>query len=215
LLVNPRGVGSSAGSIHPQGLIIDGDSLYQYAQSLGYPENRIDLYGHSMGGAIAAEVKSCHPRTGGITILDRTFSKVNTLARAYAPRILFGLGATTADWLCNASGWNFNNVKKVQSIQDPIYIFNHEYEEMVQYNADLLSACRSNSQKNVHLTELSTASPSLFPDAFKKRCWPVSDPHMVPLSLCYRKGDPLSATDTQQNRPKLCMYSLLTGPFQG
>lgn len=216
LLMSPRGVGASSGSIHPQGLVMDGESLYQYAQSLGYPEKRIDLYGHSMGGAVAAEVKSLHPKTGGVTILDRTFSTLNAISMAHAKEMMFS-PVRCANWFCNTSGWNFNNVKRTQSIQDPVYIYNHENEYMMRHNVDLLSACRSSPQANVHLTELSSIKPSLalpFPNKFHfLLSSALSDPHMDPLPLCYRKGEPLSPTDAHQNLHALCISSLLQGPF--
>jgi fermentation-respiration switch protein FrsA (DUF1100 family) len=60
-----RGYGESGGSPGEQGLYRDGDAAYRYLREVrGVPAERIVLFGHSLGSAVAIELASRHPAAG-------------------------------------------------------------------------------------------------------------------------------------------------------
>ncbi len=74
-----RGVGLSSESRpieSARDLVRDGDAVYQYVRDhLGVEENRIHVYGRSLGGAVAAETLALQPDWRGALISDRSFSR--------------------------------------------------------------------------------------------------------------------------------------------
>ncbi len=74
-----RGVGISSESRpieSAQDLVKDGDAVYQYVRDhLKTDEERIHVYGHSLGGAVAAETLALQPDWRGRLISDRSFSR--------------------------------------------------------------------------------------------------------------------------------------------
>lgn len=78
LQVNYRGVGRSEGLVSHHGAVVDAASVIAYAKfGLGFPEDRIITFGHSIGGAFGAQAASYFP--GVLMISDRSFG---TLSRA-------------------------------------------------------------------------------------------------------------------------------------
>jgi hypothetical protein len=72
LVFNYRGVGSSKGRVTRDGLILDGDTAFQYIRDkMKVPEEKILLHGHSLGAGIAGEVAALHPYTNYCN--DRSF----------------------------------------------------------------------------------------------------------------------------------------------
>lgn len=219
LLMYPRGVGTSSGTISSRGLLLDGESLYQYAQHLGYAEDRIDLYGQSMGGAVAAHVKSLHPHTGGTVVLDRTFSKLSTVASDHAKNFPFHpVGLVRG--LCHASGWDLDNVSAVKKIRDPVYIYHHEDDWVMRNQGSLYSTFHSQQSSNMHLVKLTSLSHTVLSKApFPKHIQFLQkfhqDPHLMPLPMCLQEGADLSTqpSDIQKNAQALCEHHLLQNPF--
>jgi pimeloyl-ACP methyl ester carboxylesterase len=129
ILFNPRGIGNSEGSNPNENkLLIDAESIYQAATtSLNIPEANIDLYGHSIGGAQAANLKKLHPETGGKLFLDRTFSSLENMITS-----LFTRPRPYITRLAKALGWEFNTAKTLESIADPVHIFSHENDAIIR-----------------------------------------------------------------------------------
>lgn len=221
LVINPRGLLNNTGTLTPKGLIIDAESLYQYAQRLGYSEDRIDLYGHSMGGAMAAHLKALHPHTGGTTILDRTFAHLPTTAASCAQHIM-RCPTSVVKWLAHTAGWNFDNTRAVQSIQDPVYIYNHDDDPAFPVHLGLAASLPT--QGSVHSVTLSRLPhhdhsyntlplPKCIKLLHKTRYH--HDAHMNPLTLCYKKGAPLfnNPADAEKNLAAFCWAHLLQNAF--
>ena len=76
---NYRGLGTTW---RPEDLVVDGDSIYQYAtEELGVQSDKICFYGFSLGGALAAQVKALHPESTGKYAGDRPFKSVFSLIK--------------------------------------------------------------------------------------------------------------------------------------
>ena len=131
---NPRGVGESSGCPNVSKLLIDAESAYQYVKNgLGVSEDRIDLYGHSLGGAQAAQLKAQHSNTGGKLILDRTFSNLMMESEYILSRLRlnYSLIKKIAHFFIKTYDWNFKSDEAIKHIKDPVYIFTHEQDRVI------------------------------------------------------------------------------------
>lgn len=104
VLFNYRGVAGSKGMATRDGLILDGEAIFQYIRDeLGVPEKKILLHGHSLGGGVASEVAANHPETNCCN--DRSFVSLSKEVK-----VMFGNGKF-GEFLSNLLvyfGWEFN-----------------------------------------------------------------------------------------------------------
>lgn len=146
LLFNPRGVGESIkGVANSRNLLLDTETAYQLVtEELKIPENRIDLYGYSLGGAQAVHLKSLHPNTGGKVLLDRTFSSLDveifyTLGRL--PTFIKNLAIRAI----KKFGWEFNSYEAMKKIRDEVHIFYHMKDNIIPESCSLGKAVSDNN----------------------------------------------------------------------
>jgi fermentation-respiration switch protein FrsA (DUF1100 family) len=79
-----RGYGESEGRPTEQGLYLDADAAYHYLRdSLGVPAERIVVFGHSLGSAVAVELVSRVPAAG--LVLDGALTSVVERAQELFP----------------------------------------------------------------------------------------------------------------------------------
>jgi len=75
-----RGYGESGGVVSEQGLYRDADAAYRYLrQHRGVPADRIVVFGHSLGSAVAVELAGSAPAAG--LILDGALTSVTERAQ--------------------------------------------------------------------------------------------------------------------------------------
>jgi pimeloyl-ACP methyl ester carboxylesterase len=146
LLFNPRGVGESTeGYANSDNLLLDCETAYQFAVNyLKIPENRIDLYGHSLGGAEAAHLKALHPATGGRLYLDRTFENVEKEALHFLKDHYSFIKKLTA-FLLRKFHWTFDNYKALTKIKDPVHVFHHRKDAVIPKDCSLAQAVLNNN----------------------------------------------------------------------
>ncbi len=84
ILLNYRGVGASQGKASSsRDLVMDGDSVYQYARDkLKVPERRILLHGRSIGGGVASQVASFDRRPCAL-VNERSFDQLSHASQWY------------------------------------------------------------------------------------------------------------------------------------
>ncbi|MBI2215371.1 MAG: alpha/beta hydrolase [Acidobacteria bacterium] len=81
LLFDYRGYGKSRGSPSEKALYIDGLAVYDYARmTLGFPAERIAVWGESLGGPYAADVASHRPVR--CAVMQSTFPSAASVANA-------------------------------------------------------------------------------------------------------------------------------------
>lgn len=103
-----RGYGRSDGVPREKGLYADVRAAYDHLTSvLGQPWQRIVLFGHSLGGAIAIECALERPAAG--LVVQSSFTDVRDAARAVFPSLPFHLAARN----------QFRSVEKVQRLALP------------------------------------------------------------------------------------------------
>lgn len=93
LLFDYRGVGASGGTASRSGCVIDTAAAVAFAHAvLGFPQERILLFGHSIGGAFSAEAAPFFPHIGIVN--DRSFGRLSEVAwYTLAPGFADGRGA--------------------------------------------------------------------------------------------------------------------------
>lgn len=158
LLFNPRGVGMS----DPMGIVVsdestpcesslclDGESIYQLAISLGFSEDQIDLSGHSLGAAIATQVKKLHPKTGGRLIIDRSFDSLGNEIFHLLPKLI----GRVASFAARKMGWKFETAKALEQIEDEVFIINHLGDHIIKKQAALTkeNLGHLSHKKNLHI----------------------------------------------------------------
>ncbi|MEI6242068.1 MAG: alpha/beta hydrolase [Chlamydiota bacterium] len=108
-------------------LVLDGDSVYQFVtKELKISTAKVHFFGHSLGGAIAAQVKSLHPESLGKYVGDRTFASFFSLitekcciARfGYIIKIVSSLFARILiAFPLFLLGWDFNTKEAFEKMQ--------------------------------------------------------------------------------------------------
>lgn len=119
-----RGTGQSQGRSTEQTSRQDAAAIYRFVtESLGVDPERLVLWGHSIGGAVAAELAS-NRSCGGI-VLEGTFRSAVVMARRMLPFLPVGLFMT----------YRFDNEANVARLQCPI-LFIHGRQDMTIPSSD-------------------------------------------------------------------------------
>lgn len=113
LLMDYRGYGLSQGNFpNEQQVYQDAETMWNYlVQERQIPPDRIFVYGHSLGGAIAIELAIRHPQLSGL-IVDGSFTSIRDMV-AFSPSLRF----FPVDWLLHQ---HFSSIDKVSTLQMPV-----------------------------------------------------------------------------------------------
>jgi pimeloyl-ACP methyl ester carboxylesterase len=153
LMFNPRGIGISDQMTPSENtLTLDGESIYQLAMSLGFKEDQIDITGHSLGAAVAAQLKKLHPKTGGRLILDSRSNEINPLFPKLVGRV--------ASFAARKLGWKFETAKALEQIEDEVFIINHLRDEIIRKQATLTKENLKHlaHKRNLHIYNITEPS---------------------------------------------------------
>jgi len=115
-----RGYGESEGSPSEDGLYLDAEAAYRFLRdSLGVPPERIVLFGHSLGSAVAVELARRAPAAG--LILDGALTSVPELGQEIYP--LFPVR-----WL---AGSRYASTEKIGELRLPKLFLHAEHDEVI------------------------------------------------------------------------------------
>ncbi len=119
LLLDYRGYGRSEGRPSEAGVYADARAgLRAVVEGAGLPEERVVLFGRSLGGAVAVDLAQERP-LGGV-ILESTFSSLEDAGRS-----MFGpLGA----WVARG---RFDSASKIDHVTAPLLFFHGDRDEVV------------------------------------------------------------------------------------
>lgn len=136
-----RECGFSNGIADAEGLILDGETIYQYVHKvLGVAEDHIDLCGFSLGAAIATLVKAKHPHTKGTLISNRSFQSLDHAVKGLFTVLgnpLSSFFGKIASIITNRSGWDLNPLEAWKMISSPKMVICHKKDPIVRYCASL------------------------------------------------------------------------------
>jgi uncharacterized protein len=136
-----RGYGLSSGKPSEKGLYLDAQAAYEYLMSLRQvKENRIIIYGESLGSVAALDLASRrHPAA---VIVEGAFSNAADMAKIIYPRLPSFLF------------WNrFDSMRKIVKVSSPVLFFHSRDDEVAPFVlGEKLYNAFSGSRRFVELT---------------------------------------------------------------
>lgn len=125
LLIDYRGYGRSKGKFPTEASVYeDVVAAWKYlTQVQKIPPERIFVYGHSLGGAIAIELASRHPEIAGLAV-EGSF----TTMRSMVDHLYRQFGIFPVDWLLHQQ---FNSLHKVRSLAMPVVFIHGTTDKMI------------------------------------------------------------------------------------
>jgi fermentation-respiration switch protein FrsA (DUF1100 family) len=118
-----RGYGKSEGSPDEAGVYRDGEAAYRYLlESRGFAAQKLFIYGHSLGGAVAVDLASRHP-SGGL-IVESSFTSIPDMARH-----LYHLPA--AGFFVRS---RFDSLSKIARVRVPVLIIHGTGDQVVPFS---------------------------------------------------------------------------------
>jgi uncharacterized protein len=115
-----RGYGESGGSPSEAGLYRDAEAAYRYLRdSLGVPPERIVLFGHSLGSAVAVELATRVPAAG--IVLDGALMSVIARAQEVYPYV-------PVRWIARS---RFASIEKIGRVQMPKLFLHARLDDVV------------------------------------------------------------------------------------
>lgn len=153
ILFDYRECGESSGkAIMAKDLVVDGESMYQFAKDeLKVDPKNIHMMGYSFGGGVTARVKALHPECTGNYVNDRSFTgMIETVNEMFGRGII----AKIACGLLRLLGWDALNAgKALENIKGKTLITYHPNDEVIRNSAQLAKS-PSARQPNVQTLEL-------------------------------------------------------------
>ena len=124
LLIDYRGYGKSS-PIFPNETRAyeDAETAWQYlTNELNIEPERIFVYGHSLGGAIAIELATKYPEMAGL-IIEGTFTSIKDMASLSSTFKIFPLNLLITQ--------RFDSISKIQSLETPLLILHGTADEII------------------------------------------------------------------------------------
>jgi pimeloyl-ACP methyl ester carboxylesterase len=122
LLLDYRGYGRSEGRPTEQGVYADARAgLAHLVETLGFPEERVLLFGRSLGGAVAVDLAR-ERRLAGV-VLESTFTSLADLSRH-----LLGFGAAAP-----LLRGRFDSSAKIAELRGPLLVLHGDHDQIVPF----------------------------------------------------------------------------------
>jgi pimeloyl-ACP methyl ester carboxylesterase len=122
LVIDYRGYGLSEGRASEAGVYADARAgLRHLIEERGFPENRVIVFGRSLGGAVAVDLAQERELAG--VILESTFPSV-------ADIVSNGPGGR---WLGALAGRRFESAAKIGRLRAPLLFFHGDRDEVIRY----------------------------------------------------------------------------------
>ena len=153
ILFDYRECGESEGTaIMAKDLIVDGESIYQFARDeLDVDPKDIHMMGWSFGGGVTARVKAIHPECSGNYVNDRSFTGIiETMYELLGKGILAKIACIILRFL----GWEALNAgKALQTLQGTTLISYHSNDYLIKGSAQLRNSQYA-KQPNIRILKL-------------------------------------------------------------
>lgn len=137
LIVDYRGYGKSSGSPSEEGTYRDADAAWLHAtQALGFPANRILLFGESLGGGVATQLATRqHPAA---LVLASTFTSVPDMGADLYPLLPIRLLARI----------RYDNLDRLDQVACPLLVIHSRNDDIIPYKhgQQLFAAARPPKQ---------------------------------------------------------------------
>lgn len=121
LTLSYRGYGGSTGKPSERTLVADGDLAIDWLKARGFAENRIVIFGESLGTGVAVQVAASRSVAG--LILDSPYSSLADVAQGRFPLV-------PVRWLMLD---RFDSLAHIPRVKAPIFIFHGDRDTIVPY----------------------------------------------------------------------------------
>ena len=121
LIIDYRGYGESGGRASIRGVQRDAAAAWEWLLKRGYPEEKIIVFGRSLGGAVAADL--ARTVTPGALILESTFSSLADIGHGLVPFLPMSL----------IVGNRFNSVKNLKNFNNPVLVIHSREDDVVAF----------------------------------------------------------------------------------
>lgn len=158
---NYRGLGSTW---RAKDLTVDGESVYQYVtKELGTHHHKVNFYGFSLGGAIAAQVKALHPESEGKYVGDRPFKSLFSLITEICcieklgwvvKKITAFASAIFLAYPVYFLGWEWDGAQALKHLKGEKLVVYHPHDYLVPFEAALASQCPANEVLRLNPDEI-------------------------------------------------------------
>ena len=156
-----RGYGRSTGEPDEEGVYLDGRTVCDHVSgTLGYPADKIFIYGRSIGTTVAVDV-SMGREYGGVILVTPFTSAVDFIKEKY-PDIFCGIGYG-----------HFESEKKINRLKSPVLIIHGTADEIIPYKLGVKLYNSYNGEKELVTIEggmhndLELTNPDVFWSAFE------------------------------------------------
>ena len=120
LLLDYRGYGRSEGRPSERGVYADARAGLSHLAARGFPEERVVVFGRSLGGAVAVELARGRGLAG--VILESTFTSVSDMVRS-----LFGFGGGPL------TRGRFDSLARIGELRAPLLFLHGDRDEVVPF----------------------------------------------------------------------------------
>jgi len=122
LIIDYRGYGRSSGAPSEQGSYLDAATVWRHAtQDLGFPENRIVIFGESLGGAVAAQLAAGN-RPAAL-VLASTFTSVPDMGADLYPLLPIRLLARI----------RYDTLARLPQISCPLLVIHSHSDDVIPF----------------------------------------------------------------------------------
>lgn len=126
LIFDYRGYGQSEGKPFEQGTYRDAEAAWRYlVEQRGMQPNQIVIFGHSLGGSVAAWLASQHPSAA--LIAESTFTSIVDLGAAYYHYFPIRL----------LSRFRYNTAENIRHVRSPVLVVHSRHDEMIPFSHGL------------------------------------------------------------------------------
>jgi len=122
LIIDYRGYGRSSGTPSEQGIYLDAAAVWRHAtQDIGFPANRIVIFGESLGGGVAAQL-AAENRPAGL-VLASTFTSVPDMGAELYPLLPIRLLARI----------RYDSLTRLAQIACPLLVIHSRNDDIIPF----------------------------------------------------------------------------------
>ncbi len=122
LIIDYRGYGRSSGKASEEGSYLDADTTWRHAtEVLGYPAERVVLFGESLGGAVATQLAAT--RKPGALVLASTFTSVPDLGAEIYPWLPIRLLARI----------RYDSLERLALVRSPVLMIHSRQDDIIPF----------------------------------------------------------------------------------
>ncbi len=141
VLFDYRSVDESGGKFNgSKDLLVDGASVVDWVRKiLKIPNDRINLYGMSLGGAVAVKTAAADDQLTGWVVNERSFSSLGDIIHTFRPRLhwLIRPLVPLAIWILRNQGLELDAAADLPKLKGKKLVIYHAHDPIIPYIASM------------------------------------------------------------------------------